>query len=378
MKISVILPNFNHASLISQAFEGILAQTHQNWQICVIDDCSTDDSWSVIERYRDRDSRIVAQKATQNSGVVASLRRGFELCTGELLYPAAADDCLSNPRFFELAVTALQRFPQAALAYGRGEIIDGADGRPLGMIGSFHPSPRDRGCSKYDDSGISVQFIAPEVALQKFVSQKMSIPGCSLIMKRKHMEELDGYDETLGPQSDYFLNHALAASHGAVFIDAPVAVQRISEKTYSGSAKNDEYFRCHALVEKKIRALALPYVMDDRPFAQFRQTIINDRLSVAFQRHLFDTVRKFCDSVPPDAFVTNVRKDYARLEAALNEQVEGAGRIFTEVAGPLGPLPLDLESGPRPWLRPVAEFFLTLGRVLGKTFTDLGNWLWAV
>ncbi len=55
-----------------------------------------------------------------------------------------------------------------------------------------------------------------------------------------------------------------------------------------------------------------------------------------------------------------------------------AGQIFDEVAGPVEPVPLGLGSGPRPWLKPVAEFFLSLGKILGRTFTGVGEWLWQV
>ncbi len=376
MKISVGLPNFNHAAFLPRALEGILSQTYQNWELCIVDDGSTDDSWAIIERYRARDARIVAERFPRNRGVQAAIQRILELLTGELVYPAAADDYLSNPRFFELSVAALQRFPQAALAFARAEIIDGDDGRQLGETGLYIPSRQARGVVKFTDIGPPMQFIPPQEALAQFVSRHMIIPFCSLIWRRAPMAELGYHDEALGPQSDHFLNHALAALHGAVFIDTVAAVGRISEKTYSGSAGDDDYFRRHALVEKKLRLLALPYKTDERLFAQFRTATISDRLSEPFQRHLFDSVRRFCESVPPDAFVTNAQRDCARLELALNDRIEKARAIFDEVAGPIGPLSPDPDSRPRPWLKPVAEFFLTLGRVLGRSLSDVGNWLW--
>ncbi len=300
MKISIYLPNFNHAAFLPQALEGILSQTYQNWELFIIDDGSTDDSWSIIERYRNRDPRISAEKAPRNRGVIATLRRGLELSTGELLYPAAADDYLTNPRFFELGVAALQRFPQAAIVYGLATIIDASESRPIGPMGSYISSPGGRGAAKYDDAGTSVQFIPPQEALETFVSHHMFIPGCSVILRRALMAELGDYDETLGPQSDYFLNHGLAALHGAVFVDAPVAVARVSATTYSGSASDDDCFRRHALVEKRLRALPLPYEKNERLFAQFRTSTIASRLAEAYQRRLFEALRGSCEAIPPE------------------------------------------------------------------------------
>ena len=180
------------------------------------------------------------------------------------------------------------------------------------------------------------------------------------------MAELGGH-QALGPQCDYFLYHALAALHGVVFIDTPVAVMRMSKSTYSGSASDEDYFLRHALVEKKLRALPFPYETDERLWAQFRKAMINCRTAESSQRRLFKMVRGYCGSVPagelemfpsePAAFVNSLQKDCARLETALNDQVERARQIFNEVAGPIAALPSELEFGPRPWLKPVAEFF---------------------
>jgi len=386
MKIAVILANYNHAAFITQAFEGVLSQTYQNWRLWVVDDGSTDESWSLIERYRDRDSRIIIERFPQNQGIFPAVRRCLELCDGDLLCPIASDDYLSNSRYFELAVAALQHFPQAAAAYAPAAIVDANDGRQFGYMGTYIPARRGHAGEKYDAAGAPMQFIPPQEALAGFVSHRMFITGCAVIWRRALLGELDFCNETLGPQSDYFFYHALAALHGAVFIDTPVAVGRVSETTYSGSASDDDYFRRQALVEKRFRELPLPYPTDERLWAQFRTSTIASRTAEFHQRRLFETLREYCDSVPPAelqmfpsepaAFVGRLQEESARLESRLNDQIERARQVFDAVAGPIAPLPATPRSPPRPWLKPVAEMFLTLGKVLGKAFTDFGNRLW--
>jgi len=386
MKVALILSNFNHAAFIAQAFEGVLSQTYKNWQLWVVDDASTDDSWAIIERYRDRDPRIVAERFPRNRGVLAAHRHLLQLCSGELLCVIAADDYISNPRYFELAVAALQRFPEAAAAFAPAAIVDANDGRQYGFMGSYSPPRSADGVVKYSDRGASLQFVPPQEALKGFVSHRMFITGCSVAVRRALIGELDFCDDTLGPQSDYFFFHALAALHGAVFIDSPVAVARVSATTYSGSASDDDFFRRYALVEKKFRALPLPYGTDEHLWAQFRRSTIASRTVEFHQRRLFETVRRYVESVPPAELqmfprqpadlVASLQEDCARLETTLDENIEKARRIFDEVAGPIAPLPLGPQSQPRPWLKPLAEMFLTLGRVVGKAFTDLGNKLW--
>lgn len=59
--VSVIVPNFCHAPYLEERIESILAQTYRDFELILLDDCSTDDSREVLERYRQHPnvSRIV-------------------------------------------------------------------------------------------------------------------------------------------------------------------------------------------------------------------------------------------------------------------------------------------------------------------------------
>ena len=51
--VSIIVPNYNHARFLTERFESILSQTYHNFELIILDDCSTDNSCEVIERYRE-------------------------------------------------------------------------------------------------------------------------------------------------------------------------------------------------------------------------------------------------------------------------------------------------------------------------------------
>ena len=59
-KVSVILVSYNQGSYLKQSIESVLQQTYQNIELIIVDDCSTDNSWEVIQSFRD--SRIIAQR----------------------------------------------------------------------------------------------------------------------------------------------------------------------------------------------------------------------------------------------------------------------------------------------------------------------------
>lgn len=69
--VSIIAPCYNAASFISQAIESVLAQLFGNWEMLIVDDCSSDDSLVIIQKYAEQDSRIRYQKR-QKDGISPS------------------------------------------------------------------------------------------------------------------------------------------------------------------------------------------------------------------------------------------------------------------------------------------------------------------
>ena len=67
-KISVWLTSYNHGEFIGECIESILAQTYKDFELIITDDCSTDESWNIIEQYSRKDTRIRAVRRTYNYG----------------------------------------------------------------------------------------------------------------------------------------------------------------------------------------------------------------------------------------------------------------------------------------------------------------------
>ncbi|MFS2687495.1 glycosyltransferase family 2 protein, partial [Parabacteroides distasonis] len=66
--VSIITPSYNSSSFIAETIESILSQTYLNWELLITDDCSTDRSVEIIERYIQRDSRIKLFRLEKNCG----------------------------------------------------------------------------------------------------------------------------------------------------------------------------------------------------------------------------------------------------------------------------------------------------------------------
>lgn len=66
--VSIITPSYNSSAFIAQAIESVLAQTYTDWEMLVVDDCSTDNSVEIIKRYCEQDVRIKYLKTDAPSG----------------------------------------------------------------------------------------------------------------------------------------------------------------------------------------------------------------------------------------------------------------------------------------------------------------------
>lgn len=107
--ISVIMSNYNTPEeFLRPAIESILNQTYQNFEFIIIDDCSTDNSLSIIESYTD--SRIKIIKNEINLGITKSLNKGLAVAKGEFVARMDADDISFETRF-EKQVSFLKSHP---------------------------------------------------------------------------------------------------------------------------------------------------------------------------------------------------------------------------------------------------------------------------
>jgi glycosyltransferase involved in cell wall biosynthesis len=91
--VSIITPNYNCASFIGETIESVLSQTYRNWEMLIIDDCSTDDSVETVEKYVKKDERIKMFKTECNSGSPVKPRNiGIKNAQGRFIAFLDSDD----------------------------------------------------------------------------------------------------------------------------------------------------------------------------------------------------------------------------------------------------------------------------------------------
>lgn len=106
--ISIIIPTFNRANILSETIDSILAQTYENWECIVVDDGSSDGTEELLKTYSASDSRFHFYKRPMNKpkGANACRNYGFEKSKGEFINWFDSDDIM-HPKFLEIRISRL-------------------------------------------------------------------------------------------------------------------------------------------------------------------------------------------------------------------------------------------------------------------------------
>ncbi|MBR5227169.1 MAG: glycosyltransferase family 2 protein [Clostridia bacterium] len=88
--VSIIMPTYNCAKFIKRTIESVLAQTYDNWELCIADDCSKDDTEEVVKAFND--NRIKYYKLETNQGAAMARNKAMEMATGKYMAFLDSDD----------------------------------------------------------------------------------------------------------------------------------------------------------------------------------------------------------------------------------------------------------------------------------------------
>lgn len=120
--VSIIIPNYNHASFLNKRIESVLAQSYQNYELILLDDCSTDNSWDILKSYNKHPRLTGLLRNKNNSGSpFKQWKKGIGLAKGKYVWIAESDDW-AQPDFLATLIPLLEQ--GHGLAYCRSDEID--------------------------------------------------------------------------------------------------------------------------------------------------------------------------------------------------------------------------------------------------------------
>jgi len=90
--VSIIMPAYNCEKFISETIDSVLKQSYQNWELIIVDDCSTDSTADIVKEYADKDSRVKYFENDKNSGAAISRNNALKHATGRFMAFLDSDD----------------------------------------------------------------------------------------------------------------------------------------------------------------------------------------------------------------------------------------------------------------------------------------------
>jgi teichuronic acid biosynthesis glycosyltransferase TuaG len=150
------MPAYNAEPFIEEAIASVIAQTVADWELIVIDDCSTDDTVQIVSAFVRQDPRIQLLTNASNMGVAKTRNRGLDLCRGQYVALLDSDDYW-KPRFLE---KMLERAEQtgADIIYCSYELVD-EQGKKV--------------CNDF--------IVPPETTFEESIVRSVILPSASLI-----------------------------------------------------------------------------------------------------------------------------------------------------------------------------------------------------
>ena len=224
MRISLVMPNYNHAAYLPASVGGMLAQTRPADEIIILDDASTDDSVAVIEQLTKAHPGVRIVRHTERGGVVRALNAGLAMASGDVVAFLGADDQL-YPEFLETLGPLLEAHPEAGFGCARVELRDHA-----GQRAGERPIVRPTGFAGY---------VTPAAMRRQLQHADNFFLGQVTLYRRSRLEELGGFDASLGSLSDSMLQRRLAARWGYVFVPQILGIWRVHGANYSVASATD-------------------------------------------------------------------------------------------------------------------------------------------
>ena len=220
--LSVTVLNYNYGAYLPGCLDSILGQTYRDFELIVIDDCSSDDSLDVIGPYlADPRVRLVAHR--QNVGYGGSLIEGTERCsTGEYVTVISADDLVHQPDAFERQIALLQANPAASFcfsAYQRFEHETGA------VVQEKHSYEGD-------------QVIPGTVFLREYLTrQEIQVLHSGTMLRKSAYLKAGGYRRDLRMTLDFAMWPVLALQGDVAYCNQPLYAYRTHATQMSSSFK---------------------------------------------------------------------------------------------------------------------------------------------
>lgn len=270
--LTVFTPNYNSSKYISETIESILNQSYSNFEYIIIDDCSIDNSWEIIQKYAKKDARIKVYRNNKNLKIVKTRNLGFKTSSPKAKYFAIIDsDDISLPDRLETQVDFLENNPEYGLI-GSNIIIINENSEIIGFR----------------------KFPLKDNEIHNVITRFNPIAQSSVLLRKIVIEQIGFYHNRWEVCQDYDYWLRVGISWKLANIERPLIKYRFS-KTQVKVTNFKESLKNTYLIQKKAIKI---YGYSDNLFNKLYRTslkllMINSKLSYILFRFMIKNQRLF-------------------------------------------------------------------------------------
>lgn len=190
--VSVLFLTYNHQEFIREAIESVLDQDYDNVEIVIGDDCSTDNTWQIVQEYQDKfPEKIKAFRNFKNLGITENCNEVLKRCTGKYIAFFSGDD-LFLPGKIKKQIGVMEKDQSVVLCYHDVETFNSGDGRAL--------------CYTNHGPGSSRPIYGSAEKVARVVIEKgCSFMGVVSVMARRDSMPAKGFDQRVPVGSDWLM-----------------------------------------------------------------------------------------------------------------------------------------------------------------------------
>ena len=219
--ISIAMATYNGERFLEKQLDSILAQTYQDIELIICDDCSADHTYDILTSYAKKDSRIKIYANTENLGFKKNFEKAISLCTGEYIALADQDDIWPAKKL----ETELKRIDDFDLVCTNASLID-ANGTSMQMTMmdildiDFVPD---------DQEQLLIHLLEANIA-----------QGATILAKSSFLRTCLPIPEEFESQDRWFAIQACLHS-GLTYISEPLLLYRQHQSQHSDNKKKDRW-----------------------------------------------------------------------------------------------------------------------------------------
>ncbi len=243
-KVSVYVPAWNVEHFIEQAIDSVKAQTYKDVEVCVVDDRSDDNTWSVLERlaktYNKPGERpfLRIERNEKNSGIGPTSNRAARMCTGDYILQLDSDDYL-RPECIEKLLGVFEKNPNVGLVFG-----DSLDILPDGITRP-HWSP-----TEFTETHIAQHGYQKSLDMLWEKGMRVTHPR---MFKREAFYRTEGFAENIENAVDYDIFMKLSEVTEVRHLPEILYMYRTNHGNNTSVVKRDKQIRNGKIVQQRGR-----------------------------------------------------------------------------------------------------------------------------